>query len=130
MTSEEYDRLTDEEKRIKVAELTGEWSRIQMSEDAWPDGIEEGWVGPGVLFGHRDGVGHPNHLIPLPDYLNDLNAMHEAEKRLTGDRRLLYIDCLTPMGNDFERREGCFATASERARAFVESMTTPEGEDQ
>ena len=33
-------------------------------------------------------------LDPLPDYFNDLNAMHEAEKVLNGYRRTEYIVAL------------------------------------
>ena len=56
----------------------------------------------------------------LPDYLNDLNAMHEAEKTLKGDQRIEYISKLfdvcgigvAPM----------FSTAPQRAEAFLRTL--------
>ena len=119
MTSEEYDALTEEEKQIKVA-ICNNWSVLKRTSD-------------GVKMMHEPTgkIGYITDRLDenrkVPDYLNDLNAMHEAEKLLEGDDRLEYIDYLTPMSsNDFERRTGCFATAAQRAKAFVLTMTGDE----
>jgi hypothetical protein len=60
----------------------------------------------------------------LPDYLNDLNAMHEAEKVLTPDQRVAY-----QMALRYVTREGCAsdyklisATAAQRAKAFLRAL--------
>lgn len=59
--------LTQEQKRIKIAEACGwKWeARIK--------GAIKVWNKPPLMVFHDD---------ELPDYLNDLNAMHEAESRL------------------------------------------------
>ncbi len=54
----------------------------------------------------------------VPDYCNDLNAMHEAEKVLTTAQT-------TTMSQYLHRRLGMlwgFATASQRAEAFVRTI--------
>jgi hypothetical protein len=62
---------------------------------------------------------NPNRVLlieedeAIPDYVKDLNAMHEAEKTLTYQQRVAYMNILleTP---------GCvFATATQRAEAFL-----------
>ena len=50
----------------------------------------------------------------IPDYLNDLNAMHEAEKTLDDKQRLLYLRHLTQLPN-----YGRCATAAQRAEAYL-----------
>jgi len=72
--------------------------------------------------------------VPAPDYLNDLNAMHGAEKGLTERERLQYVeeigkqswDEFAKTGRDpryCEDREIIYwhlsATASQRAKAFL-----------
>ena len=57
----------------------------------------------------------------LPDYLNDLNAMHEAENVLTNEQWWLFVEFLT------EIRGGgvalCIsATAAQRAEAFLRTI--------
>ncbi len=130
--------MTDMELRIKVAELTGEWSRIAMSEDVWPEGIEEGWEAGGRPFGHHDGHGHPKHMVLLPDYPNDLNAIHEATLKIPKEkwadwRATLFkilgyvpgrsedeiIDDVMTAELDFKFGN---ATARQRAEAFVATM--------
>jgi len=56
----------------------------------------------------------------LPDYLNDLNAMHEAEKKLTSKQMVVYADNLnrtTPLGSWM-----IVATAAQRAEAFIRTL--------
>ena len=55
------------------------------------------------------------------DYVNDLNAMHEAEKTLdTVMKRLDYWDHLyMPTDNEFQ---ACHATARQRAEAFLRTL--------
>ena len=54
----------------------------------------------------------------LPDYLNDLNAMHEAEKviRERADRVDSYLDQLDGA------MSGVHATAAQRAEAFLRTL--------
>ena len=57
----------------------------------------------------------------IPDYLNDLNAMHDAENVLTNEQWWLFVEFLT------EIRGGgvalCIsATAAQRAEAFLRTI--------
>lgn len=59
--------------------------------------------------------------IKAPDYLNDLNAMHEAEKKLTTEQGRQYVRELYQLTNgDFEFH--C-ASAHKRAQAFVKILS-------
>ena len=54
----------------------------------------------------------------VPDYLNDLNAMHEAENSLTTSQ-------MTTMSQYLHRKIGVlwgFATAAQRAEAFLRTI--------
>jgi hypothetical protein len=66
------------------------------------------------------------YLIAIPDYLNDLNAMHEAEKILDRSQQNAYINILDgmpddacPVHHDFQ---WCCATAAQRAEAFLRTL--------
>ena len=62
----------------------------------------------------------------VPDYLNDLNAMHDAEKVLTSSQEKEYVNNLDWMS---ERWGGTvFATAAQRAEAFLRAIEKWEGE--
>ncbi len=84
----------------------------------------------GTPLGHRDGHGHPEHMIPLPDYPQDQNAMHAAVETLTDIEFCKYVHTLcghtTPgveiqwCGEDAGRAER--ATARQRAEAYVKTM--------
>jgi hypothetical protein len=69
--------MTDSGKRIAIAEACG-W---KFSSGTWwkPDGrYSSGWEG------HEE----------LLDYINDLNAMHEAEKTLNHEQKITRIQKL------------------------------------
>jgi len=62
----------------------------------------------------------------VPDYLNDLNAMHDAEKMLTADqfeqyRWILWDICKQVRVKDWYR---CYlsSTAAQRAEAFLRTI--------
>ena len=70
-----------------------------------------------------------------PDYLNDLNAMHDAEKVLTDEQDLEYSEALEQvvegrfMANNAEdMRRIRSATAAQRAEAFLRAIEKWEGE--
>lgn len=54
-----------------------------------------------------------------PDYLNDLNAMHDAEKVLDSDDGREYREILQDMCGVYEYHK---ATASQRAEAFLRTI--------
>ena len=57
----------------------------------------------------------------LPDYLNDLNAMHEAEKTLGGAQMIDYGNLLPQIVADHWPNV-CMATAAQRAEAFLRTL--------
>ena len=107
------DTDTDTEIRIAIAEHCG-WTR-NWQHGQWvicrPDGICD-YCDPdpdAKWETHR-----------LPDYPNDLNAMHEAEKTLTQELRVLYCNNLAKVCGT--EKDKLFATAPQRAEAFCRTI--------
>jgi hypothetical protein len=86
--------MIPKEQRIAIAEACG-----------WTKGYD---------WSRSDGIG------VLPDYLNDLNAMHKAEKWLIEDDQHAYgcycIDLQEEYGNTVH------LTAAQRAEAFLRTI--------
>lgn len=106
--------MKPELQRIKIAEACG-WTFVNRV-DKFPHGLPpEGRI-------HR-------YTIPLPDYLNDLNAMHEAEKVLNIDQKLQYVEMLRSIKGPVSRDRtpvtwiyAHLATAAQRAEAFLRTL--------
>mgnify|MGYP003453876204 CR=1 FL=1 len=88
--------MTPEQQRMAIAEACG-WKMVE-----------------------QDVAGHPDNpfFSTIPDYLNDLNAMHEAEKlRIIGTEHesdyCMYL---------YENAHQCFATAAQRTEAFLKTL--------
>jgi len=104
--------MTPEKQRIAIAKLCG-WS---VSKCTCPE--------PAGTHKATNRSGH------LPDYPNDLNAMHEAEKSLTTeDERYNYAKHLEILTHVERPRFGeCMmmrmitSTAAQRAEAFLKTM--------
>jgi hypothetical protein len=102
--------MKPEKQRIAVAEACG-WT---VSANGW-------WSHPTLP---DNGGAMPD----APDYLNDLNAMHEAEKVLTQQQRIEYVRDLGYIWtgrNDRALPNWWFvhdATAAQRARAFLRTI--------
>ena len=127
MTREQWKAMTMGQRRIKVAELAG-WEHAKYPTDGRQDVVY--WWNLELDKSRPpsdDGI-----RTEIPDYLNDLNAMHEAEKLLDyndldqiGD----YIAHLTYAMSAFNvswmltfdkaNWMWTFATAAQRAEAFV-----------
>ena len=127
MTHKEWKELTPEQKRIKVAELDG-YSSISEPTDEWVARYEEniGHLPNNTLVGKRNNQG----LDLVPDYLNDLNAMHEmeADKFLNNDKindelRFAYGIILHKLnmqyGLNISVWETLYASSEQRAEAMV-----------
>lgn len=125
MTPRASHEMTDEELRIKVAELCG-WKRREVFEPSFAD--------PSKLVSRGRKWHNPINDLPqrLPDYPNDLNAMHEAEKALTDDEHSRFSDHLGSIlcdGKYYHWSDGgamrgfVSATAHQRAEAFVKTLT-------
>jgi hypothetical protein len=100
--------MTDEQQRIAIAEACG-WFFMY---DSWhyPNGAE---------------------AITILDYLNDLNAMHEAEKTLNPIKAAEYARMLTSIA--WQSEQPVFApmtaTARQRAEAFLKTLGKWEEEE-
>lgn len=121
------------EQRIAIAEACG-WRGFRNSNSACGTDISKGeamlwefsWTPP--RNASRDD--YQNYWHALPQYLDDLNAMHEAEKILTpyqseqyAEMMLAVLDIPTP----FIGTARCayitgHATAAQRAEAFLRTL--------
>jgi hypothetical protein len=88
--------MNEQEQRIAIAEACG-----IVSKNQW-----------GSVYKTRKGV-----VIECPDYCNDLNEMHEAEKVLTADQWYKY-DSMMPLRDP----QKIHATARQRAEAFLRTV--------
>jgi hypothetical protein len=117
--------MTPEQQRIAIAEACG-WKRNEyphaIAKDMW-------W--------HKDLSDEKyTQTDDLPDYLNDLNAMHEAEKILNARQQVCYFEHLAgSIMNDAYEGVGYWmqaelsseqltwrATAAQRAKAFLKTI--------
>lgn len=98
--------MTDEQMIIAIAEALG-YTHVRIIKDI------EG--PPDIGIGH-----HPTKPHSVPDYLNDLNAMHEAEGILTNEQIEVYCSLLQ------KPQWGIWwaisATARQRAEAFIKTL--------
>jgi hypothetical protein len=108
MTREQWKQMTPDQRRIKVAELCG-WESFPLS-----DGCPNWW---------KRGKDERINSHYLPDYENDLNAMHEAEKTISEAflrrRYYQYMDIIT--GDQWNT---IVATAAQRAEAFAITLSS------
>lgn len=106
---------TNEQIKITIAEACG-WTRIPA---------ENVGTTARLFYGDIWWRDDENNTIAsadqLPDYLNDLNAMHEAEKMLTEEQFSKYVWTLLGDGK-IECREFLAATARQRAEAFIKTL--------
>jgi hypothetical protein len=94
--------MKPEQQRVKIAEACG-W---EINKRKWlTKPPNDSW----------------QYLDTIPDYLNDLNAMHEAEKVLTAEQRRSYVNCIFNLPVS-ECESNTFATAAQRAKAFLRTI--------
>lgn len=103
--------MSPEEQRIAIAHACG-WTDIR-------------WTGNRYVGSTKE-YGSPQEL---PDFCDDLNAMHEAEKALDENQQLVYGSRLYEItgayNQETQRREGwkeIHSTAAQRAEAFLKTM--------
>ena len=105
--------MSPEAQRIAIAEACG-WMRDERC-DCWRKPIE----GPYATAFMNGSHSHRQ----LPDYLNDLNAMHEAEKVLIGDHEAAFRGWLWLAHGQPELRCAIVhATAAQRAESFLRTF--------
>jgi len=102
--------MTDEQINKEIAEACGwVYAPEDLRDFPWQD--EQGEV-----------------YTSYPNYCNDLNAMHEAEKILNSAQRIIYADqiCIIWTGRDDRPVPMWFwiteATARQRAEAFLRTL--------
>lgn len=122
--------MTDQEINIAIAENSG-WHPHPDNHKS----EQKFWTKGGKAYGKKSKSGHILYAAEppiyddyrqgdtsgLPDYANDLNAMHEAEKTLTVEEYSGWACLLTQVRNG-SCDECCrcrSATARQRAEAFL-----------
>lgn len=104
--------MKPEEQRIAIAKACG-WQHLP----AGTYGPEDCW------FRYEPTGERVRSTVNLPDYLNDLNAVHEAEKVLPDIQlyiRFLYLTVLEDPEN--VANEVATTTAAQRAEAFLRTL--------
>ena len=120
--------MSPEKQRIAIAEACGYTREIKMVP-TWEFTDYNG----GGKYVEKETVGYTKEgkwILPenLPDYLGDLNAMHEAEKMMTKDQWLSYpINVLQAAKDgsfviDINMKTVAHATAAQRAEAFLRTL--------
>lgn len=107
--------MTPEEQRIAIAEALG-WKHEVRKRYAGRDNVAGWGLNAHLPDGHKERcfVTYPG---AFPDYLNDLNAMRNAEDKLGFPAINRYCGALFEIcGNDWT--EAVHATAAQRAEAF------------
>lgn len=102
--------MTDEQMRIAIAESVG-YKELFM--DNGKSMVPQRWESPYDEFCYV--------AERLPDYLNDLNAMHEAERMLPVAQWDRYTQWLGELAKGTRRFVVCHATARQRAEAFLKT---------
>ena len=111
--------MSPEKQRIAIAEACG-WQNLR-EEIAYVD-----WVASRELWGCRRE--DDDMRKEVPDYPNDLNAMHEVEKTGLGKfwvsfpeqlRKVTEDKTRCPMSNEWRFTH---ATAAQRAEAFLKTL--------
>jgi len=119
MTHEIWIKMTENEQRIKVAELVG-WTEVETikAKGGWDPDI----IGlPPWLKKHPECP--PIQSLwkkEIPNYIKDLNAMHEAVNKLSDANYNRFCDVLWNLCDGASGKTGAInATAEQRAKAFV-----------
>jgi hypothetical protein len=94
--------MTDEQINIAIAKACG-WKINAKAFLAKP--LDKEW----------------QYLDTIPDYCNDLNAMHEAVRILESRERITYSDLLHQIAG-YHSYDVSEATARQRAEAFLKTI--------
>jgi len=115
-------------QRIAIAKACGWGFKWDDSENCFRLYTDKGAA---TIFADKN----PDAPLPVyacPDYLNDLNAMHEALLTLTTEQRHEIVYEIgwvlgTPNPNDWEYYYFLYISASELAEAFLKTLNLWEG---
>jgi hypothetical protein len=118
--------MNEHDQRIAIAEACG-WVGLHKRNS----NFRRSETGTTLAGRHPDLDGCPtldgwSNSNEVPDYCNDLNAMHEAEKTLTLDQRRTYWNRLCLVTEKGRMAEASWltttATAAQRAEAFLKTI--------
>ena len=113
--------MNTDRQKIAIAEACG-WT-LQQAAD-----VRTWWtVNPDGRCAYGDGPEMYCPLHVLPDYLNDLNAMHEAEKIMDIDEQIEYAKKLG-VTDSIYGHTAILASATQRAEAFLRTLDLWESE--
>ena len=100
--------MTNEQINIAIAKACGWYEKDNESEICWT----------------RDELTYCLHEDKLPNYCNELNAMHEAEKTLNNITAAEYARILTSIAwqSDQPVYAPITATSRQRAEAFLKTI--------
>lgn len=100
--------MSPEKQRIKIAEACG-WKDMFIENNR-------------PLLGRHEPESMGRDYLCVPDYLNDLNAMHEAEKMLFPTHEAKWAMTMSEVcGHSW--RIIYTATAAQRAEAFLKTLS-------
>ena len=113
--------MSPEAQRIAIAEVCG-WLDIQKASKRTLKVHPKG----GTFIGTKDvpSINYPRDYLEIPNYLNDLNAMHKAEEILLNGRILPYGQYASNVyyENLNVAKFRFHATAAQRAEAFLRTL--------
>ena len=106
--------MNPEKQRIAIAKARGMIGPFENSEEWFENGDSDGCI---IVL--RDATGKR-----VANYLNDLNAMHEAEMVLTHEQRIDHMEWLGMCSDDYGHKVWAYvhATAAQRAEAFLRTL--------
>jgi hypothetical protein len=110
--------MNKEQQRIAIAEACG-WTAEQDSNGYWRAVSHKHGNAVELWLSERN-----VWSVGIPDYLNDLNAMHEAEKILNQQQARDYAEHLGHSAQD-GTWAGChiwYQSAAQRAEAFLKTL--------
>ena len=100
--------MSPEKQRIAIATACG-WTRFNNATHKWA-----------ILYGQPPNA--QSNSWELPHFLTDLNAMHAAEKILTGyQQTVTYSDSLMKIVG-YHTFDSAHATAAQRSEAFLRTL--------
>lgn len=119
--------MTHEEQRIALAEWEG-WKdiyRCGASLSRTKNGEAHGKRFAGTM--DPPSINYGREYQEIPDYLNDLNAVHGLEKKLTDEQTSIYSSYLLQNKSDRPGRGAIYwgiahATAAQRCEALLKTL--------
>ena len=108
--------MNTDKQRIAIAQACG-WKYIGNDPELCPY-----WLAPKGDFRYGNPLNAELFPKAFPDYLNDLNAMHEAEKVLDYNQMNRYQNIELSRFVRAGTTWICRATSAERAEAFLRTL--------